>query len=445
MLSFDRSPYLLEPLGLSMVVDRLRAIEERVGLLRAAGTITEQTLTEYYGQKRFEQVAESNALEGSTLSVGETQLAVMKGITITGHDPGYVRDAVALDKALSRVVSLARQRDTPTNIEQLKEIHSLILGDRPGAGMFRSEKVTIRGSQHTPPRTWQEIMVQMEDWERWSIENKAAPAPFRSAVLHAWLTHIHPFIDGNGRVSRAIGNLELIRAGYPPVIFKKKERDQYLQGLSEGDIGGDIRSFIDLVFDRVEGSLTGLELSAKKAQNYNPVLQKIIKQQEDQLSIWSTALKLLANIMQYHLNSDLDKVGGKADIKVFDGFLDLDDYVDLCAGRGISGGWAFILNIQIPGVSKLDKLGYVQHRSADMFHHLGREGGPSLYWSHTNPLGYPKWARDDNASPFAVEVTAKAGSGDEWIARLPDGSFTELSTTELAVRFADALLSQIGS
>jgi hypothetical protein len=88
-------------------------------MLRQTGELTEQTLRNYYGEKRFEQVAESNAIEGSTLSVGETELAVLKGVTITGHDPAYARDAIALDKALNRIAELARQAEPPIGIEQV--------------------------------------------------------------------------------------------------------------------------------------------------------------------------------------------------------------------------------------------------------------------------------------------------------------------------------------
>src|SRR6185503_21216744 len=96
----------------------------------------------YYGQTRFEQVAESNAIEGSTLSVGETELAVMKGMTITGHDPRYARDARQLYQALGRLEELAQQKH-PTDILQVKEIHSIILEGSPGAGVFRSQEVQI--------------------------------------------------------------------------------------------------------------------------------------------------------------------------------------------------------------------------------------------------------------------------------------------------------------
>jgi Fic family protein len=445
MLQFESSPYSLNIDSVEQVVVRLRGIEERVALLRRYSTLTDKTIFDYYGQKRFEQVAESNAIEGSTLSVGETELAVLKGITITGHDPGYVRDAIALDNALSRVIKMARERHTPTNIAQLKEIHGLLLGDRPEAGAFRSDRVSIRGSNHTPPRTWREIMDQMEHWERWSTENGDAPAPFRSAVLHAWLTHIHPFIDGNGRVSRAIGNLELIRAGYPPVIFKKKERDRYIQSLSEADDAGDLRSFMDLVFDRTDAAITGLETSAKKVQGYNPALERLFKQQEQQLSIWTTGVKLLASVIEFQITRSLEVLSGRVTTRIFDGFIDLDDYIDLCAGKGISGGWAFIFNIDVPGLRKMEKLAYVQSRSSAMYHRLGQDGGPSLYWSRVNPTGYPKWTRDGNSSPYAVEITSRSGSGDEWVALLADGTFVESNTTELAGRFSNALLDQVGN
>lgn len=445
MLQFDLSPYSLSVEATQQVVARLRTIEERVALLREHGTLTTETLLDYYGQKRFEQVAESNAIEGSTLSIGETEVAVLKGFTITGHDPGYVRDAIALDKALTRVVEIAKERAVPTNIEQLKETHGLLLGDRPGAGIFRSERVIIGGSNHTPPKTWSEVMFHMEHWQQWSFKNKDAPAPFRSALLHAWLTHTHPFIDGNGRVSRAIGNLELIRAGYPPIIFKKAERDRYIECLSEADDAGDIRSFLDLVFDRIEGALTGLELSAKKQQGFNPVVERLRKQQQQQLSIWSTGVKLLASVIEHQLTRTLEAAGGRATAKIFDGLIDLEDYVAICAGRAISGGWAFILNIQVPGASRLEKLIFMQPRSQSMYHKLGQEGGPSLYWSRVNPAGYPKWMRDGENSPYAIEVTSRSGIGDNWVARLADGKFVELNTTDLASKFSDALLHQVGT
>ena len=82
------TPYLFSDVaGAEAFRSTIQDLAQRIKLLRDQGTLTESTLQKYYGDKRFEQIAESNALEGSTLSVDETELAVLKGITISGHDP----------------------------------------------------------------------------------------------------------------------------------------------------------------------------------------------------------------------------------------------------------------------------------------------------------------------------------------------------------------------
>lgn len=442
MFNLNGTPYHLDDASSSHIRSRINSIEERVMLLRHAGTLTERTIKDYYGEKRFEQVAESNAIEGSTLSVGETELAVLKGVTITGHDPAFVRDAIALDRALTRISEIARQREIPTNIQQLHEIHSLILGERPGAGIFRKERVLIRGAKHHPPKTWDEIIKLMKQWETWSSSNSNLPAPIRSLILHAWLTHIHPYIDGNGRTARAIGNLELIRAGYPPIIIKKKERDRYIESLAESDEGGDIRSFADLVLEKIEGALRGLELSAKRKQGIDPIIEKIRIHQEKQLKIWITSVQLLATIIEHKVSQQLEGVG-TCSIKIFDNSLDLEDYIEVCDGRSVARSWAFILRIDLPGVSCLEKLAYIGHRSTQMFNHLNNQGGPALYWSSKNPNGFPKWLPGNSNSPYAVEMTTHPGNGDEWFVRLATSdSILTVATTELAERLAAALVSQ---
>lgn len=443
MFNLEGTPYILDQVAAEQVKERLIAIDERVLLLRHTGTLTDQTLREYYGEKRFEQVAESNAIEGSTLSAGETELAVLKGITVTGHDPAYTKDAIALDRALTRITEIARDREASTNIAQVHEVHALLLGDHSGAGLFRKERVTIRGAKHVPPRTWSEVMVQMEHWQNWSRVNVTLPAPMRALVLHAWLTHIHPYIDGNGRTSRAVGNLELIRAGYPPIIIKKKERDRYIECLAESDDGGDIRSFAELVFDRVEGALVGLELSAKRKQGFDPVVEKIRIRQEKQLRIWETSVRLLASIIEHNISSELESVGGKCSAHIFAEPLDLQDYIEVCAGHPVARSWAFTLSVEVPAIPRLEKLAYIGHRSNRMYNHLEQQGGPSLYWSRKNPNGFPKWVSDGPNSPSAVEITAQAGNGDEWFARTANDAVVAVQTTELARRISDAVLRQV--
>lgn len=436
ILGLDGSPYLTPPESEPNLADRYRDLEKRIELLRTQGVLTPATLKDYYGQQRFEQVAASNALEGSTLSAGETELAILKGVTFTGHDPAYVRDAIALDKALRRLTELAREQ-SPTDIEQVKELHGLILEGRSEAGLFRREPVRIAGSPHTPPATWQEVMSGMEEWEAWSKSKARLIAPLRATVLHAWLAHIHPFRDGNGRSARAITNLELVRAGYPPILIKKKDRPRYLDGLAEADAGGDLTSFCEFMLDRMEAALIGLERSAQLRQGYAVDIARIQQLQEQRLSIWLTAVKLLALTLENQLEQRLTRVKGSVRVRSFEESLDLEEYLELCQGRSISRSWAFTVEIDIPGVGRETYLAWQGFRSSLLFNGLNRTGGPSLFWSLANPTGSPRWIADESKPPMHRELTLHPDDSSRWLARMEDGSLRDLSASRLVLELTD--------
>ncbi|UWR17583.1 Fic family protein [Sulfitobacter pontiacus] len=442
-LPFDGTPYVLDPIYEKSLVEKIQLIEERVVTLRTGGLLTPETLTDYYGTKRFEQVAESNAIEGSTLSVGETELAVLKGITITGHDPAFARDAIALDRALNRVVEMAQSREEPTTITELTELHGLILGDRPGGGVFRSEPVRIRGSDHRPPTTWASIMTQMEAWEAWSLANASSPAPVRAAVLHAWLAHVHPFIDGNGRTARALTNLELVRAGYPSIIIRKKERDRYVSALSESDAAGDISSFIDLIAERMDGALTGLERSARKKQGFDPLAVKLRENQGRQLEVWNRSVFLLAAQIELNLSNSLEKSGGTVFRRDYSGVADVDEFATLCDGKSISNSWAFEFGLRLPGVKPLEFLAFVGHRSGALLKYFDQVNGPSLHWSLGEAGRIPRWKRVTYEAPFAKEITTKLGEGDSWVAVRSDDDILALNTTKLAKHISENMIAAL--
>ncbi len=443
MLRLENTPYSLEQSSQLELVKQVGEFESRVALLRSQGRLNEQTLRDYFGEKRFEQIAESNAIEGSTLSVGETELAVLRGVTITGHDPAYVRDARSLDLALNRMVEMARTVDEPTDIEQLKEIHSLILGDRDGAGLFRSQPVYIKGASHRPPATWREVMAKMEEWENWSLcIAPDAPAILRSVVLHAWLSHVHPFIDGNGRTCRMISNLEFIRKGYPSIIIKKKDRERYIEALAESDAGGDLRGLFDLFFEKAEGSLVGLELSAKLQQGFDPIVARIRQRQTQQLEVWNASVNLLVKAIEHFFTQQLERIqsiGGSGLLKEYNYMLDLEDFVSLCERKSLRQSWAFRVSLSIPGFPKKERLAFLGFRTPAMYQALNHEGGPSVFWSVKNPDGYPKWISADTSAPCAVEMTSRLGAGDEWLIRRYNGCIEEVSTTRLAERVTKAL------
>ena len=376
--SLHGSPYSLEATG-QHVINEAMSLQARAELLREQGRLTEETLRAYYGDKRFEQIAESNAIEGSTLSVGETELAVDKGITITGHDPAFSKDARNLSEALEYMRELA-QDPSPTILMQVKELHHLVLGGGPTAGVFRSREVRISGSPHVPPPTWGQVMSAMEQWERWSSANAGGPALLRAIVLHAWLTHIHPFSDGNGRTSRAVMNLELIRAGLPSVIIRRKDRGRYYEALAESDLGGDLEPISELILARAEDALRDLERAAKRHQDYDLVQAKLRKAQELRVAIWNDSVRLLFSLVNDALDSTMGAMGHVV-TRWYDGELLVDDYVALSQGDSEGNSWLFSIDVEVPGLREHRFLAWTGFRSYGMkaWHRIG--DGPSIFWS----------------------------------------------------------------
>jgi Fic family protein len=428
--------YLSSGEGADAIRDTIKELTERVDLLRAQGRLSEATLLLYYGEKRFEQIAESNAIEGSTLSAGETELAVLRGITIAGHDPAYAKDAKTLANALEELTRMARVKQ-PTDINQVQKLQSLILGERPGAGVFRSSEVRIRGARHKPPKTWPEVMNQMEQWQNWSRDNACAPCLLRAAVLHAWLEHIHPFLDGNGRTGRAITNLELVRAGYPPIIIRRKDRDRYLDALARAD-EGELGEFVEIIAGRMDDALRDLERAAQTRQGYDVQAERLRRAQDSRLALWNAGVHLLIESVKSILSERLGNPASDIEMREYDQ-LSVDDFIELCEGRPVRLSWAFVLRFRIPGMPVLERLAWAGVTNEPLRSRLANEPGrPVLMWSLPNPSGYPPWVRAQQRSPGGEQMTIFR---DRWLVARGE-RVQEYSPGELARKIVEDLLEE---
>ncbi|MCY4067720.1 MAG: Fic family protein [Acidimicrobiaceae bacterium] len=449
--SLEGSPYTIDATGRHVIEDA-RKLQERADLLRQRGRLTDATLRAYFGDKRYEQIAESNAIEGSTLGVGETELAVEKGVTITGHDPAYSADAVNLSRALAHMVELAKD-PSPSDSRQVKELHSLVLGRGPTAGLFRSAPVRISGSPHTPPATWHQVMSGMEEWERWSVDHAESLPLLRAIVLHAWLTHIHPFTDGNGRTARAVMNLELIRAGLPSVIIRRKDRLRYYDALAESDLGGDLEPLSELILARAEDALRDLERAAKRHEGYDAAQEMLRKAQARRAAIWNDAVSLLFSLVTDAIES---AVGDTGDVSTrwYDAELSADDYAALCEGDAAGNAWLFRIDVDVPGLDHNRYLAWTGFRTFEMKASLPARDepsrdrprdGPAVFWSIPDVLGSRKWRRAYSDSPGVQELTLDLPDVDRWIVRLPDGDAVRLAPSQVAQRVAASIVESLAA
>src|SRR5699024_5481396 len=127
----------------------------------------------------------------------------------------------------------------------IKELHAIILHgiDQSNAGVYRKHNVMISGASHTPP-SHIEVPQLMTDLIVWYNKKTELHPLEKAAMLHSKFVSIHPFIDGNGRTSRLLMNLELIKTGYLPIIIEKEQRFKYYEIL---DIAAVEENYIPLI------------------------------------------------------------------------------------------------------------------------------------------------------------------------------------------------------
>ncbi len=187
-------------------------------------------------QLTVEWIYHSNAIEGSTLTLRETQLILETGLTIGGKSLREHFEVINHKEAIDFVESLAAG-DEPINAFHVRQIHKLVLSriDDANAGQYRTLPVRIGGARHQPPESW-DLPHLMSDWGAWLSGAALTLHPVeRAALAHHRLVAIHPFIDGNGRTARLVMNLLLLRDGLPPTIILRENRAQYYRVLAEAD------------------------------------------------------------------------------------------------------------------------------------------------------------------------------------------------------------------
>lgn len=177
-----------------------------------------------------ENTYNSNAIEGNTLTLRETDL-VLRGLTIDKKPLKDHMEVVGHKEAFEFVSELVKDK-VPLSESIIKQIHYLVLADkREDRGVYRRVPVRIMGAKHEPvqPYLIAPCMEKLLQSYRESTEH-IIPCLAR---FHIEFEGIHPFIDGNGRTGRLLINLELMKAGYPPIDIKFADRISYYSAFDE--------------------------------------------------------------------------------------------------------------------------------------------------------------------------------------------------------------------
>jgi Fic family protein len=181
-----------------------------------------------------ETVFNSNAIENSTLTLRETEKILLEMEVSRNVSLREVFEA----KNLARVIEFVWEKSKTTNLsmELLLLLHRMLIGniDDSIAGRFRKSGEFVKVGTHIAPapehleRMIEEILIEYDqDFQGYFLD--------KIAQFHLNFEMIHSFNDGNGRIGRVLINYQLLRLGFPSVIIRDKEKQEYYGSLRDYD------------------------------------------------------------------------------------------------------------------------------------------------------------------------------------------------------------------
>lgn len=275
---------------------------------------------------RLEFSYNSNHLEGNTLTYGETKLLLIFGKTEGNHDKREYDEIEAHDVAFKLIQEWAKDDEQPLTETRIKQLNQIIL-----VKPFYKEAITQDGQatrrlinigdykkypnnvllqngeifNFSSPTDTPIEMGELMQWYNTEVEEKELHPIVLAALLHYKFVRIHPFDDGNGRISRLLVNYVLLKNNLPPIVIKSDDKKNYLDALNKADTGN-IDAFVEYIAEQLMWSL---DISIKAANG----------EDIDEMGDWEKKLFILKNkinedkyITETYTNANFQKLIEKA-------------------------------------------------------------------------------------------------------------------------------------
>ena len=262
------------------VLQKIAELKQELDELRPLDRAQELAIMQKF---RLDWNYHSNNLEGNSLTYGETKALLLFNITAQGKPLQDHIEISGHNDALKWVEEVVKQ-DRPLNQAFIRDLHQLILKESyevdaiTPEGKPTKKKVLVGEYKQTPNHvktktgeifrfaTPEETPARMADLLDWYESEKATRHPLLlAAEFHYKFIRIHPFDDGNGRTARILMNFILMQSGFPPVIIKTEDKQNYFAVLRQAD-AGIIEPFIEYIGENLVHSL---EIMIKGAKGEN--------------------------------------------------------------------------------------------------------------------------------------------------------------------------------
>lgn len=265
----------------------------------------------------------SNNLEGNSLTYGETKALILFGITAQGKPLKDHFEITGHDEAIKWIEEVVKDK-IPLTEKFIRELHTLLLKEssykeaKTTEGKPTRRKIEV-GKYKTQPNhvltvtgeifyfaSPEETPAKMQELLEWFRKEKGKTKiyPILLASLFNYrFIRIHPFDDGNGRVARILMNFILIQFGYPPVIIKTEDKENYYAVLRLAD-ADDLEPFIEYIAQNLVHSLK-IMIKGAKGEDIEEIddldkelalLEGRLKNRNEKIKIFKSKETIIENI-----------------------------------------------------------------------------------------------------------------------------------------------------
>ncbi|MBS3171413.1 Fic family protein [Candidatus Woesearchaeota archaeon] len=184
-------------------------------------------------------------IEGSKLSLKDTANLLEKGIT-PKKPLRDIKEAESHKKVFYNMLKFDKDLSLQIILYWHKQLFLETKEDI--AGKIREHQVLISGSKFIPP-TPQKLEIFLKEFFNWYKKNRDKVHPvILAALIHLKFVTIHPFTDGNGRISRLIMNFILFKNKFPMLDISYENRNSYYNSLERSQIKKDETIFLNWFF-----------------------------------------------------------------------------------------------------------------------------------------------------------------------------------------------------
>jgi Fic family protein len=299
-----------------------------------------------------ERVYNSNAIEGSTLTLRETRLVLQTGSGIDVSRRREAQEALNLAKAFEQIQD---SREAAIDQSNFLDVHRLLFRDVNAqiGGIYRNQGVLISGAKHQPPDSSRVPDLMDEFFDRLKSANVTTDSAIQIASWAQWcISRIHPFFDGNGRMARLWQDLVLFQGKLTAAVIRLQERSRYYDCLTAAD-DGDLNPLVQLVAQSVNMTMQLYinaynEVDSIKGWAASLVDESDTRSEEQrklEYTRWKLRMEEVRDAFERCAAQLTNASDGRIDVQVKSfPIIDQATWDSLRSGEGASRTWFFWLN-----------------------------------------------------------------------------------------------------